>query len=394
MATTLVSASGHVLPEIHLSTKNLVNKSIALYGPSNSGKTHITKCILDKISTEVETIILVSPTEPSNKSFTKYVPLAMQHSEMSMPDPKFPNDKTKRITGPKGVLGFIKMVWDRQSLLTEIYKNANRPEVVKSLFERLPDKVKSKAHRECLDRIDTMYQLALKKLEKRFMRELSTFEKEKEKLEEKSMEHKINGYKHYIMENMRYIWKKHKDFTEDEQYAIHYIMLNPKSVIIFDDCAAQMVAAIQNKEEFRNYFYQNRHVNITAIFTFQDDTDLKANLRKNAFMSIYCTALVCRAYFTRSANGWPSEIKKMVEEYIQLVYESGDSSMEYAKFVYYRDDPKKQNYYYLRVGNPKEKMFGSSGFKDLCKALESKNSIDSNNMFYGALGIPGKVARH
>lgn len=385
MSAVLETASGYRLPKLNLTPACIVNKSIALYGPSKSGKTYFTKHILDQINGEVDTAILISPTEPSNQSFAKYIPQPMIHYKMTVPDPRFPKDPTKRIDGPEGVKKFINMVWERQRIITEIFKRANQHRVLKAVFARLPAKAQAAASRECIDKLVALRDATAAKLRKRFRRDPDKLTDEIDKLREKHEEAMCSAYKHYIWNHMEYIWKNHKRFSEDEQYAINYIGLNPKAIIIFDDCASQFSQQLQKKDEFRQYFYQNRHVNLTVIFTFQDDTDLMANLRKNAFLSIYCTSIVCRANFQRAANNWPKEIKSRVEEYIEVVYDRPDA--KHLKLAYYRDDARGQNFYYVKGERPKEKMFGSDAYHDVCRALESDQGIDSTNPYYNTFRL-------
>lgn len=384
---TIITESGHQLPQLRLTPSTLVNKSIALYGPSKSGKTYFTKHVLDVIRDEVDTAILVSPTEPSNQSFTNYIPQPMIHFRMTVPNPKSPNDPSKRIGGAAGTLGFVNMVWDRQKLLTEIYERANRLRVLQRLFERLPSKTQARANGDCIRRITEIHEDTLHRLRKRFRRDAAKLGDETEKLRKKHEEALCSAYKHYVWNNIEHVWKKHKEFSEDEQYAIHYIALNPKAVIIFDDCASQFTKPIQGKDEFRQYFYQNRHVNLTVIFSFQDDTDLVANLRKNAFLSVFCTDRVCRANFERGANNWDKATKKKVDEYIDEVYGRHEPDRKHIKLAYYRDDARGQNFYYVQSGRPQEKMFGSAAYLDLCRALESNRSIDTTNPYFDTFKV-------
>ena len=51
---------------------------------------------------------------------------------------------------------------------------------------------------------------------------------------------------------------KQKHLTEDEKYSLMYLNFNPRLLLIFDDCSAQLKPFF-NKEIFRMLFYQNRH---------------------------------------------------------------------------------------------------------------------------------------
>lgn len=367
----LYSDEGTLIPELKLTSRTVVNRTLALYGPSKSGKTVITKHVLDLIRPEVEQVLLVSPTEPSNQSFKNYISRPLIHYGMTAPDPKNPH---KRIGGAAGAMAFLEGVWQRQEMLTQIYKRANEHKTLKKLFGRLSQKGKS----ACLADIagaEKIRSKAEERLKKKFRNDASRLAEEQEKVTTSFETMKGQIYKKYVWKEIGHVWKQ--PLSEDERWAVAYIELNPRMVLIFDDCAAEL-KPLFNKPIFRKLFYQNRHNFLTVIFTLQDDTDLPTNLRKNAFISIFCNEVVCKSNFERATNKYPKATQKHVQEIAPVIYKS-----RFRKLAYVRDDPRGKEFYHFQAPRLENKMFGSEALRELCHALESNASaVDSKNPFY------------
>jgi hypothetical protein len=344
----LVTESGRVVPALRLTKRDIMDRTFMLYGPSNSGKTMITKHLLDQLKGEVDQVVVVSPTEKSNQSYANYVPQPLIHYEFSAPDPKNPR---KRLTGTKGAEVFLQTIWDRQQMLLDTYNRANDSAVLLSLYGRTGAELRAEAG-PILEGIQALRAKSEKALQKKCQ--------DKGELTKRLDEAK---------------------FTTAEQWSLSYLDLKPGLVLVLDDCAAD-IKSIFKKPEMRRYFYQNRHYKVTVIMSFQDDTDLDANLRKNAFYSIFCTDVVCQSYFTRTANGFAREVKKEVEEITPLIYDA-KGGHKYRKLVFVRDDPKGVKFYHFTAPQPKEQFFGSPAVLELCHAMKSPDShLNSENPFY------------
>ena len=373
MTETVVTETGVEIPGLRLTTHMVVDRTLALYGPSRSGKTVIAKSILDLISGCVDQILVVSPTEPSNQSYVDYVPAQLIHYTMTAPDPKNPR---KRITGGPGALAFLENVWQRQEMLTQTYKRANRVDTLAALFGRTSQRYRTSAASD-IAAVDRLRQQSLKKITKKFRHDKAKLSEETKKHNEKFDEVRGKIYKKYIWGDINGVWQQRDKMTKDEQWALQYLGLNPKLVLIFDDCAAEL-KPLFNKPIFRKLFYQNRHQNLTVIFTFQDDTDLPTNLRKNAFISIFCNEVVCTSNFERPSNRYSKAIKKEVQEIAPTIY-----SKLYRKLAYIRDDPQGRFFYHFTAPTPMGKMFGSEAVQELCQALAADGSkIDEDNPYF------------
>jgi hypothetical protein len=139
---------------------------------------------------------------------------------------------------------------------------------------------------------------------------------------------------------------------------------------------------MKGNETLRKMFYRNRHVFITIITCCQDDTDLPANLRKNAFISFYTTQPVCQANFGRTANAYSAQVRKDAEDISKVLF------VDRRKMVYIRDDERGENFYYYDLKFPARFMFGSPAFHELSNAVKATGtSMDEKNPFYSVFKV-------
>jgi hypothetical protein len=147
--------------------------------------------------------------------------------------------------------------------------------------------------------------------------------------------------------------------------------MNPNILVIFDDCAADL-RPFFNKDEFRTIFYNGRHSFITVILCCQDDTDLHANLRKNAKLAFFTDPIVTTSNFERSSNKYPKALQDTIRNSILTVFK------ENRKLVY---DGK--NIYHFTANLFPPFRFGSTILKTLCSKLsEGVDAVNVNNPFY------------
>jgi hypothetical protein len=92
----------------------------------------------------------------------------------------------------------------------------------------------------------------------------------------------------------------------NELQIIKCLNINPNLLLILDDCAYN--ANVWCKyNEIKEIFMNGRHHKITLMISFQDDKLLDSSLRKNAFINIFTTEIVCNTFFNRSANNFSKQ---------------------------------------------------------------------------------------
>jgi hypothetical protein len=368
----ITTKSGRKIHKLPMIPSTFVDRSIVIYGPSRTGKTLITKHIMEVVNGYIEQVLVVSPSEPTNKSFEGFVDPPFIHYRVYMGD-------TTKDEGNKGGLRFLESVWKRQEMMSSIYIRANNLDALSSLYSRLPEKVKKKGI-EYIKLMNNKRKIAITKAKSQYHDDRDKFDEKTKDINEKFKKMTALIYKKHIITYYNRLWKC-TNLSENERYSLLYLQFNPKLLLIFDDCAAQLKPFF-SKEIFRMLFYQNRHSNITVIITCQDDTDLPANLRKNAFISFFTEPIVCESNFTRESNKYPKQIRQIANEVSSEVFK------ENKKVAYIREDDRKINFYYTNVTRSKPFKFGSSASHELCKIIQNDGvTMDKENPYYDKFKI-------
>jgi hypothetical protein len=369
----VVTDEGTRVPQLELTRKMIEHRTMALYGPSGSGKTVIVKGILDRMRGWVDQCIVVAPTEPANESYRKYIPSPLIHYSMSAPDPKNPR---RRITGVVGAVAFLELIWARQEALMTTYRRANKTATLTSLFQRVSPAIRRLADAD-LTLARTLRSKTEAFLRKKLRQGSPEYTKQIERLDDRLSETTGLICKRYIAQDFDRLWAKKARYTEEEQWALTYLEMRPGIILVFDDCAAE-IAGLFKKAAFRKLFYQNRHYAVTVIFAFQDDTDLAANFRKNAFVSVFCTEVIASAFFQQTSNRFSKDIKALVHEISPPVF-----AKRFRKLAYIRDDPRGHHFYHYTGTGPEEKMFPSDAILELCRTMKSdKSKLNPDNPYY------------
>ena len=366
---TLVTDGGSRVPEIQLTPGLLIDRTSVLYGPSKTGKTVVVKNIMKQVNGHIEQILLVAPTEPSNRSYDGFVDQSLIHYRMHLPDPS-----DKRDTELKAAMRFLETVYKRQEMMAAIYTRANDSETLSALYIRLSHSERKEGD-SYIASLERKRRRVVESVQRQHARNPGQGDQKVKEVNEKFEKMITLIYKKFVTPGIGRLWKQ-KDLSEDERYSLHYLHFNPRLLLVFDDCAAQLKPFF-NKEIFRKLFYQNRHSFITVVVCCQDDTDLPTNLRKNAFISIFTEPIVATSNFDRGSNKFPKHTKTYVSDIVPDVF------VGYRKLVYIREDDKRQHFYHLTCQYPRPFMFGSEALLELCSSVRSEGvTMDVDNPFY------------
>lgn len=368
--------SGEQVPRLELTASLLLDRSLVFYGPSGTGKTVLMKHCMRLLDGPIEQILVISPTEPSNQSYKGFVHPALILYRPFLADSKNPG----KDDGVKGVIRLLERIWRRQEMLMAVSQRANNLEVLARLFHRIPKKSQAKGQ-DTIRNVDALRRRELKRLRQVYAEDRATLDERSQQANDKFKSLLANLYKKYIIPYREALWGM-EGLDADEIHSLTYIKLNPRLLLYFDDCGAELKAAM-NKDAFRKYFYQNRHVGITVCFAFQDDTDLLTNLRKNAFISFFTERVVCSANFNRGSNNFPKEVRAHVDKITRVVLNKKNYK---RKFAYMREDPSGNNFYHVTVPRHEPKLFAGDGA--LCAlasaVTESRVQMDSSNPYFGS----------
>lgn len=370
MPGALETDTGKAIPSLRLTAAMLKDRSLVIYGPSGTGKTVVTLNMMKMLQGHIEQVIVISPSEPTNRSYEGTVAPPLLHYRLFLPDPGNP----KKDDGRKGALRFLEATLQRQEMMGAIYSRANNADALASLYTRLPSDVRREGVALIQD-INEKRAGVVRRLRHRFEDDPGVLAAKTKEVNEKFRQMLALIYKKYLTPHYQALWER-SDLSEDERYCLAYMHFNPRLLLVFDDCAA-MLKPFFNSEIFRTLFYRGRHSYITSIFSVQDDTDVPANLRKNAFISFFTEPVVARSNFTRASNQFNKETKNYVEEIIPTVFKG------FRRLAYIREDPARQHFYYYEAGVPAPFRFGAPAMWELCDMVKSAGtSMDKENPYY------------
>ena len=330
--------------EIPIFTKSIdyfLNRSVILYGSSNSGKSTIIKDILYMLKDHIPNICVICPTNSLNKSYDDIVPKQLIHSEVSE--------------------NLIKDILKRQDISVKMYNMANNFDKLKSIYKGLFKKNESK-----LSKINNTYTSIKNKLENNNNIHFSEKKINLNELENMHKKRLLKFYQTEITNNLKYINKCNID--DSDKLIMKHININPNFLLIIDDAAVSASVWCRYRE-IKELFFNGRHHRITFMIAFQDDKLLESSLRKNAFINIFTTEKVCNSFFERSTNGFTRAEKKRMSEISETVFNDKKlGTKNYKKIVYLKDSLPTS--YYMIADCVDDFMFGSDYLIEYCDKIK------------------------
>lgn len=371
----LVTESGKRIPELQLQPSHFLDRVSVLYGPTKTGKTVIVKHAMKLVSGHIDQVFIISPTEPSNRSYEGMVDSPLIHYRLWMPDPSHPKKDDEK----KGAARFLEAIYQRQEMMAAIYTRANELETLARLYSRLSKEVRVEGLKN-VEILNKKRERAIEAIRKQFSEDAARREEKIKESNEKFKQILALLYKKYIVPHYEVLMSQ-RGLSEDEKYSLQYLNFNPRMLLVFDDCAAQL-KPLFNKEIFRKVFYQGRHVFISCIICCQDDTDLPANLRKNALVSIFTDPVVASSNFDRTSNKFSKPAKQYVQEILPEVFQG------HRKLAYIREDDKRQNFYHITATKFPNFKFGSLALRELCSLVKASGvTMDRENNYFKYFSI-------
>ncbi len=336
METSIFSKGGREIPIFEKSIDYFLNRSIILYGASNSGKSTIIKDILYLLKKHIPNVCVICPTNKLNGSYDGLIPKPLIHSDVKE--------------------NLLNDILKRQLLNVKIYNLVNDKEKLEFMYSKMINK-----NEESLQKIQSAYRKVKTNLEK--MGDSSSISKLNSEHESRI----ISFYKDTILGNVKHI--NNIDLSDNDKMLMKHVHINPNFLIIIDDAAVS--ANVWCKyESVKELFFNGRHHKVTFMIAFQDDKLLDSSLRKNAFINIFTTEKVCNAYFNRAANNFSSQEKKMMVDIADAIFSKYGKSKDeknYKKLVYLRESSEPCRWFEASPG--KDFIFGSAFLIKYCEQV-------------------------
>lgn len=384
MSDTLQCPGGIQIPRLNICPELFLDRCIAFYGPSGTGKSVFVKDLMYELRGHVPQVIVVSPTEPSNRTYEGIVPPPLLHYSIGLGP--LPAKETPAAIKARGVAFFNEII-KRQTALVDVYGRVNKLEHLQRLFGKIAPGHRARAETQ-IRALGLMRDRWLGEMEALHGRGSDRCQQVVTKAADKYKETLAAIYKRAIADNHAALWRQcgrqraHPEAAAAEggehltleQEILTYIDLNPRLLLVLDDCAAGLKPFL-NLECFRTLFYQGRHLRITSMFCLQDDVDLGPSLRKNVFFSFYMGAGVANSNFMRKAN-FTQEHTRVALEAVKVVFR-----VPYRKLVYWREDPTGRHFYYAIASEHPRFPFCTASLLELCREVGRGDEVDQSNAY-------------
>lgn len=316
---SIFTDDGHELRWLPKDMDLYLDKTTLLFGASFTGKTVVIEEIMYMLKDHIPNYIVVA-NENSKKAYQNKLPPRCIRKDLS---------KKK-----------IQQLWDRQFYTTQLYNTANDINVLESLFQKMPDResivmlnaIKKRAA-ECIQTIERSPNL-------NFAQKKS----QKTAIEELQLKRVKDIYKITIRKNQQYLSKQR--LSPHETIALEYLDLNPRLMIIIDDCTDKFTMWMKyfKKGEvnpFSSIFYQGRHNYVTFVFAAHNDKIVESEFRQNSRVSIFTdTKSATTSFVNRTSNGYSRDEMKEAVKYITRVFKTESNGVKnHQKLCYVREDP-------------------------------------------------------
>jgi hypothetical protein len=332
-----------MLQERSITYESFIDKTNIIFGESGTGKSTLIGDVVYQLKPQIEQVVVICPTDPMNKTYSGgMVPLPFIHYEISTQ--------------------LLKTIWDRQEALVNVYNRANNAGVIDQLFAR--------TRREYTAIIEDAQARKAK-----FAEEARRMAPEKAAEEIKKLE---EDYKTFAAKFKKYCIGKHSgDFTElsdDEKFTLKYLTLNPRMLLIFDDCTDQIKKYCKDPT-VQAIFYQGRWNMMTVIIAAHTDKALDNELKKNCYNTIYSDEGIARTVFQRDSTALDKQGKN---EAMAAVRETFTADRPHQKLWWCRPERK----YYKVTATPRTDIrFGSELVWKYCDLIRTERGVNTGNKF-------------
>lgn len=286
-----------MLDELELTKDAFLDKMTVIFGATNTGKSVVTVDILHKLAMSADQIVVISPTNAQNRTYTGVVPAPL--------------------IWPKLTGELLDNLWERQEAMKAIYNRANNLDVLKTMFDRCAPRDR----RIIEQHVTTERNTALE----RARRDSSSAEAEE--IEKTYKEFLQTLFKDTIINNKHSLGA----LTAKEQFVLQYIDFNPRIVLVLDDCTAQLKALHKHKV-IQELFYQGRHAGFTTIIAAHTEKSLDPEYRKNAFITMWTEPSSANSYMMKEFK----DDKVMRTQMMQAIESTFVPHAKYQKLAFIR----------------------------------------------------------
>lgn len=356
---TIHTEKGEPIPYFYGNLNDYLDRTVLIFGASKSGKTTIIESILYAIKDYVPNyLVIVPPT--SEKAYKKKLPARC-----------IKEDLTKDM---------LKKIWARQVNITQVYNIANDLDVLASLFSKKPNA-------EVLIMIKAVCMRAGQAIDTINSYDTSQMNFAQKKSQTSHIENlKVSKIKLLYKKSIRDMRSKleHMDLSDKETIALKYLDVNPRIMLIIDDCSTQfglwMKMFKDEANPVKDIFFRGRHNYISLIFAAHDDKIIDTSMRKNARLTIYCDSKALMASLGKTGNGFTPQDKKLAQNMANVLFKDESNGAKTYKKLCYVNNHRTPWQYHIADLYP-EFNLGCEPLRDLVKKMPKVADNLASNPF-------------
>lgn len=315
---TLELSDGTKLEWLDKSAKIFINKMTIIYGPSGSGKTTVLNEIMYVLKPYMPSVWVISPTNFANKMFVGRIPSHCIKSGI---------DEAQTIH-------FLEKLIEHQRNISNIYEMANDITILRSIFGKIFDtRARALANQITIDAensIRSTHNMPNLNIAERKTK-IVAITKTRDTLLRKIFKISIVKHKETLSS---------AQLTKQEKIALKFIKINPRCLLILDDCASRIKGWVKKSNTIKQIFYEFRNYHGTTCITAQNDKEIDSEYRKNAMVNIFTDDQSAVSNFTRASNSYGKATKTKALACIDAVFsQKPGKPKHFQKLVYFNNNP-------------------------------------------------------
>ena len=347
--------NGQAVPKVNLAeSPYFLNKLTLIYGQSFSGKSVLIKDILANLRGYIPIGICANPTNTQNGDYNGIFPEECIYDDVTKP--------------------LLQRIFQRQQNVIAMYDLVRDSEQLLPLFKKVRDTEACKK----IDRLNNIYHKGKCDISNSY--EKNEVDGALEDLKAKYNKKLVNIYRGCIIAHMDKI--PIKSLTDVQKAILSNFTINPRLLILIDDCASS-IREWSQYEETKKLFYQGRHLQVTTIITMQAISIIPPSLRNNAHISIFTTAKSVNNYYAKATSGASADERKQIMKISAVIFAESDdkSKPNFRKLCIFGSIIKTPHPIQYIIAHPKKRRFGSAALWTICDHVkkEQTSSLTSNS---------------
>lgn len=364
--TAIYTEDRKKVPWFDMQSGAFLDRTTAVIGASNSGKTVVVRSILHKLRNKFPCCLVIVP-DNTRAAYEKIVPKCCMTETLAK--------------------GQLEGLWRRQKEATQCYSIANDKDTLRELFARL----RSTSTKRHIAQLKSDLESICARIESDHSLEMGDKLAKMAILKKNVAARILSLYKEAIERNKKEL-AACTGLSDRERIALHYLRSNPRLLIVIDDSTEEFkrwMKMFKSGEDnvFNNIFYKGRHQFITLVFALQDDLALTTELRRNTHVSIYTTSTALITAVGRTNGGYSRDERKIASSIASRVFTDEGSRVKlHQKVCYLRDAPTPFHYLVAPCVTDSFRI----GCKQLWAFSESvpkhRDNLRNNSMIASVLG--------